>query len=953
MPDQKPPFDPAKPSTVVAPKSNGNKPAFNPNKPFEEVVEVNPATQYDSFNPFGRGVDKQNIDKVVGEIVRTSRVGISESEQEMIKDMLKNPNLTPEQAKESIQAIQGYHPKQAYNTFTTPEYYVKTDENGVTRPIPLSKGELPPKGYNVANVWGQTKKDAQDDSWYTDLAKSVFNILPSLSQSTAEVGNWASNLITGEDSEFFKRAANTSESLKLEKDLNGGKTIYNPEGAKSFSELFTADKFDLSKESLWNTINWAVETLPQFMVGAGEAKVGIQGAKLATNALRGVEGVSEIGKAGNAAAMFASSFTMQIGENMESAREAGLNGSDAAKVAGAITTVQAAIDAYSGLDIGSKLLNRGFVDSEKKLLSSLIKELPKTETGQLTKESMDELGKLFIQQYRPMAASFAKAAAKDVAGEMSEEVIQEFTSKAGQQIWDNMSAADKAKFGTDAFDARSFGDYLSAGINSLGVAPVSVLTANPKDRYEEQSKEAFDIISGGKPKIDEFKANVYAAQRRGDMTEAQRDQAIFKIDQYDKYWNQTKGLNMSPEDRKKALELSYNIDALKSELPKEDVELDPITTAKVESKKELIKGLQLDLNGLVLRQEVINETKVGQKTVDKVAKDVMPPKEGEKKPTLDDIIGKFKPVKTEGIKFNQEQAKPARRKIEEVDVPTWNDRNKTSSLERKRIVQEHLKNTPNNEIDAQLQEGENGTIIAVMPDGKILNLAQSAESNSGKTETYLVRENLPATKEEMAIEDRGGMPADVEGEGKPLYRYKEPVAIKRVEIDSYDKEGNQRMKDGKPIRKAVLSVYNKETGGHIGYVRELDPYKGVYRSSEYSPKEKEQLNQIKAANHLGEEIKPFLYNPEAAKDYNKPVWEKKAKKAKEKVEIEEKMRLPKPKLSLTFIKDNKLLKSQMGVVKKRTPSGKVQEIKQTVKGKQAAIEAEAKRLEQLIDCIWG
>lgn len=804
----------------------------------------------DDFNP---SVSQEpDVEATLNDIVKTSYTNISDGEKDMLRDMLKNPNLTPEQAKESIQTIQGYHPKQEYNTMITPNYYVKKDANGVIRPIPLGKGELPPKGHNVANVWGQTKKQAQDDSWYTDLSKSLFNALPELAKTAAEIGNFSSLAITGEESDFFNRAANTSESLKLNKDDNGGKTLYNPSEANKFAELFSADRFELSKESLWNTVNWAVETLPQFIIGAAEVGYGIKGSKLAYNTLRGIQGTTELGKAGIAASIFGSSFAMNLGENMEAAKEAGLTGRDIAKVVGPTTVAMASIDAFTGLDIGAKLFSSGFKIAEKQLLKKFVSEIEKDPlTGLITDAGMKKLGKEFSVQYYALAKSFAKEAVKDTGGEMTQEALQTFTQRAGEQIWDNMSGEDKAKFGTDAFDAKSFGQYLSSGINSLGVAPVSLLTASAnKEKYDEQSIDAAKIVEGGKDRMDEFKANLYAAHRSGDLTEQERDQAVFKIDSYDKYNRQLKTFpEMSKEDKKEVFEKSFNIEALKSEtnIPKEDLDkLSPVELGIIDNKKIIINDLQKELNHILLKQDIKTETKVPQKTVDKVAKEEgleFKDKDGDKREaTLPDLIKKFgalKGKKTDSVNFEEP---PKRRKIEEVSTDEWNQLAYSDPLKIKTIVQEHLKAVPKNEIDVIIRGAQNERITADVGDNKQVWFSQSVKSTDPDKKNYFRYENLPATKVE--VENKGGN-TNINNIGKPKYYYKEPAVMKRVEFPS-------KNKDGKKIIKAVLPVYNKETGKFIGFSKEH-----VVGKSKYSPADEVHLNKIMEANWLTDDLKEY------------------------------------------------------------------------------------------------
>ena len=68
--------------------------------------------------------------------------------------------------------------------------------------------------------------------------------------------------------------------------------------------------------------------------------------------------------------------------------------------------------------------------------------------------------------------------------------------------------------------------------------------------------------------------------------------------------------------------------------------------------------------------------------------------------------------------------------------------------------------------------------------------------------------------------------------------------------------------------------------------------------------------------------------------------------------VVEKKESPKPTFNLTFINDEKTLKQPMGT-EKRTKNGIIGEVSVNVGKKQAKIKAELKRLEQLVNCIWG
>ena len=87
------------------------------------------------------------------------------------------------------------------------------------------------------------------------------------------------------------------------------------------------------------------------------------------------------------------------------------------------------------------------------------------------------------------------------------------------------------------------------------------------------------------------------------------------------YYQQTKDLNLNDEDKRKAFDLSFTIEGIKSEIPTKESEIEsltPIELAKVQGKKNLIKGLQKELDAIVLKENVNKEPIVGEDTLNKV-----------------------------------------------------------------------------------------------------------------------------------------------------------------------------------------------------------------------------------------------------------------------------------------------------------------------------------------------
>lgn len=816
MPDTKPPFNPNQPYKPV------EKPKFNPNESYSTAA---PQTYKDAYTSVTEDKyaarPEDQLENTLNDIVKTAKNTILDSEKDVLRNILKNPNTTPEQAREAIQTIQGYHPKFGGDDRTS--YYMKKEDNGVMMPKPLAYGEKPPKGYNVASVWGN-KKEANDDNWYTDLGKSLYNGVVGAVEGVVDVAQLGTIAATGSESKTLNSASNALESLKFEKDEDLNRPIYNTEGIEKWADLLDKDRFDFSPEALWGTLNMTAESAASFFTGAGAA----------AKAIKGITGAVKLGKAGLSTSAFTGSFLTQLGDNIDNAKEAGLEGRDIAGYAFPVTAIQASVDAKWGIDAA---IFKGIAGkAEKDLIKEFARTAAKDATGKLTKEGFKQAVKGTTLAYDNAVANAIQQGLINTGKEGLQEVGQDFVAKAGEQLYDKLSDADKAKFGTDATDAKSFGSYmqnLAAGLVGGGVmAPASV---NYKKKYDEQSKDALKIVEGGKNSVDEFKANLYAAQRRGDLTEQERIQAEFKVDAYDKYWEQTKDLkNMDMEDKRKAFELSFNIEGLKSEIDFTSEQLskmDPIAIAKIENKKELIKGLQKDLNGLLLKQDIQTETRVGQDTVNKIAKDLEEPEEGDKKEmTVEQLLKKFpaKSKKVDKVIIEDEESGPEeplnkRRannpKFDELDKNGNPKFNTLRPLEKKEVLHDYFDAHPelDNEIEGKVVQAQNNVWKVDLGGGKFVQFASSIVPEQFIGDTS----NL----EGQTIEKK-------DSAGQPYVEYQEPVIVKLESIT-----GTAEGREGKRLR--VLNVYNKNTGKYIKSIKEKE--KG---NANYHPGEIEQMQEI-------------------------------------------------------------------------------------------------------------
>ncbi len=818
MPEEKPVFDPNKP--YQAPESQvGSKPPFNPTVEYKPVKSFVP--HIDDFMP----VPNDNADKVESAIDfldknPTTKGGLIDVDKDILRDVMKHPNVTQNQIKEAIGTMQSGN-----------LYYLK-NENGVMIPKQLKNGERPPKGYNVQSVWG-TQNDANDDAWYTDLGKSLYNGVIGAAKGVVDLAQTGTMLATGEESNYLNKLSNTAEALQTQKDADLNKPIYNTEGVKQWSDLLDKDRFDLSPSALWGTMNMAAESITSFYGGA----------KAATS----------LAKLGPKASAYVGSYLTQLGDNLDNAKEAGLEGREAASFATLTTSIQAAIDAQFGLE--SKIYQNNLKKPAADLFKSIAATIPKDVDGKITQEGFKQLAQEATEGYGKLAAIGSKAIGKDALTEGAQETGQDFVAKSAENLWDKMDINERHKFGTEINSPESFASYIQNGLSGLVAgAPMALASTNAKKKYNEQSASAFKTIQKGPEAVKELKNNLLVAKEKGNISIPQYEQAVFKIDAYDKYNEQTKDVELDEKQKKEAFELSFNIEALKSEIKgisSEDMEkLDPIGQAKINNKKTLINGLQKELDAILIKSDIQTETKVGQDTVDKVAK-AEEPKEDQA--TVKSLIKKFgppappktEPVKTDVGVVNKRRANNP--KFDEVDAAGNPKFNTLRPLEKKEVLHDYFDAHPelNNELDVKIEGGQNNVWSVNLGKDRYIKFARSVVPDDYTGEVN----NFPSNEKRRNIGDNAG---------RPHYIYDEPVGLRLEDIKS------DTLPSG---RKRVINIYNKQTGKHIAFGKELE--KG---SSEYSPFEIKQLEDIISRDNTKpitlQEVKPKTEKVQKKKELN-------------------------------------------------------------------------------------
>jgi hypothetical protein len=277
MPEN-PVYDPSK---IIKKGTSVDTPVYNPEnivkkqnidaRAFEKDITV-PEVQYTDPRDL-------EIDNALNFIQENSARVMKDDEKEILRSMMKNPLTKQEELSDAIVTLQGKKAKQQDNTWFTPDYYMdKNEETGNYVPKALAYGEKAPRGKDVASIWG-TQKSAEDDTWYQDLGKTLFNIVPGAVGGVVDLLNVGTQLVTGEESETLTATKQATEALKFKKDTDLEKPLFNAEGIEKFSDIIDPNRFDFSPQAVWGTFNSALGSIGEFVATGGVGGTAIKAGK--------------------------------------------------------------------------------------------------------------------------------------------------------------------------------------------------------------------------------------------------------------------------------------------------------------------------------------------------------------------------------------------------------------------------------------------------------------------------------------------------------------------------------------------------------------------------------------------------------------------------------------------------------------------------------------------------
>jgi len=770
MPDEKPKFNPNKPYKELSVNTDvAEKPSFNPNKPYQEVYgEVGLLNEIEKPKP--------KFDEIIAGIKTDN-----DNEKLMLKNLALKVNegkAKHEDLTEAILTIQGQHSNQGGKK----NYYVD-NVDGITIPKPLAINERPPK--DVTEVFNET-------SWYQDLGNSILRGSEKLGSALAKTPAFINDLAAIPLNEIANMTAVPLDPT--------GKLGLEP----AFSSKKLAEGFDLPENKIAQYYD-------------EQAKINQENFNQKYD-----KGITDYVK------------------NGEYSKAFGLLGNSIAE--SAPTTIGLAVANAGGVGVVQGILGGGAVfgaqkkgeldeqapnmDEQSKiniavangLFEGIFEQFGITKLGGITKDAFLKDGKEaayklaldgFKDTYRPVVTKYL--------GTSAEEALSEAATQFAQNAVDKYSGyKPDMNLSDGVIDAALVGFGAGAGYGLMAGASTETKQKQKIEKANEQSKAIFDIVKQGNDAVVGFKSEIFNGVKNGKLTQAEADNAITKINAFKDYNDMLGSLELNDQNKRELFDLSFQKQSLETEIGgvKDPSKLNPIEQAQYNVKEKFASDLQKQINEIVLKAQINDETVVAKKTVDDVVKLENPPKkEGEKKPKLSPIMQAL------ADKYKKETSKKEipedKRSYEDISMTEFNSgKLNARDLHKKTVA--YLEKQPNktmlgNIVEKQFtspQGKKNKTFGVQLPDGKVMKFSSSMEREEGF---------------------RGHMRTEHLVDKDDLVGF--PIGLKVEEIPSFE--------EGKPAKK-VIKAFNANTGKFVGYMKETNTGKKV----EYNQKQIDYLEDL-------------------------------------------------------------------------------------------------------------
>ncbi len=740
-------------------------------KPISEV----PDTKQAYLNAF-QGIDQETT--LEGKKAKTDDIinnitDITDNEKEVIRNLAKKGADT-ETISNSILTLQGKHKDQ----YGHKGYYMK-EENGYIKPMPLNKFQTPKDEKLAATVFSEKTLPEELSSSFErgaiKLAQGVLRTPEFLLDATAEQ-NWNQTM----------RAAGRND-LEITSEKLGDITGIHNEPAKYVEQALAKRETDFN-----NVYDKGITDY----IGNGEYKkaAGLLANSIAESAPTTVALALTGGGAGmvlGGGAVFAAQKKAELDKEMPNMSE-----SDKLGIAAANGLLEGIFEQFGITKLGG-----------------IAKEILKKEGKYAGKEFIEDI---FKETYKPTIGKYFGVIGEESLGEMATQFSQ--------------NAVDKYSGYKPDLDLKQ--GVIDAGIVGLGAAsgPAIITSKAEKSKIEksnEQSIYLYNLVQ--KPEennehVVAFKAQIGNDLKNGKLTQEEHDNAVIKVDSYQRYNNlvENKNLNLDDNNKRELFDKTFHqVDLEARAKARGDYDkLNPIDKAEYNVFEKQSHDLQKDINEIILKSQVKQETTVGKKTIKDIAKSDEAPKEGETtgpklSPQQQALVDKYKKT---------EETRP----FAEIPTEEWNKKTYNARDVFNKTV-EHLEEQPNQTAFGVLVENPfhyknpNETYAIEMPDGKKIRFSSSMTREAVKGEGGFkghFRQEHFSDKQKQELEGH-------------------PMAMKAVTIPAV----GEKTRGGKEVKEIkAIKIVRADNGKFIGWAKATNTGSTDVSEEQASLLEDEQMN---------------------------------------------------------------------------------------------------------------
>lgn len=426
-----------------------------------------------------------------------------------------------------------------------------------------------------------------------------------------------------------------------------------------------------------------------------------------------------------------------------------------------------------------------------------------------------------------------KPIAKKYLGVAAEESISEAATQFAQNAVDKYSGyKPELDIMHGVVDAGIVGLAAGSGYSAVpGLISASQAKSNAREqlvqRDAEQGRHALEVAQQGDEAVKVFKEQVNSELQKGNLTPEQANKAITRINSYKEYNDITTTLDLTEEKKLEVFDKTFQKQALETELESlgDPAKLHPLKQGEYAAKEKMANDLQKDINAIMLESQFANETTLGEKTINDLAKKEEKDKPDEKAKIISSKLQAFKD------KFKDKIPKGEERSFEEFPVYEYNDSDKIKDSYKHKITTEWLDKQPEKSTYGTIAQrpfiDNNGNVNSVLgiefAGGKKLRFGSSMEREEGHNGHFLI--------ERFNNEVPKGT----------------PIGIKVEEIPAFEK--------GSKARKTI-KAFRADNGKFIGWMKET-----TRGTSDYSPEQQDALAHLETVvepplDLFNETIKP-------------------------------------------------------------------------------------------------